>query len=184
MTNLWRKVFHLSGVGIVLVYRAADLSRPVAAGVLAGIALALLLLDLLRVINPAIQERFRAMFGLILDPKDLQGLNGSTLYLGGCALAVALFPMDAACGGILALAVGDPCAAIVGSSVRSPRLGRVSLAGTGACLLAAAAACWTIVTPPKALVGGAVAAAVEAVAGSKLDNLAIPLGVALALHVL
>jgi dolichol kinase len=92
---------------------------------------------------------------------------------------VALFPADPASVGLLALALGDPSAAIVGTYVRSPRWGRVSLAGSVACLVAASLSA-SVFVPwwPAAVAAGAAAAAIEALAGSKLDNLAIPLGVA------
>lgn len=183
MTNLRRKAFHLSGVLITVIYLGLDIPRPIAAGLLAGIAAALLLVDLLRYRLPGMQARFRALFGAILDEKDFRGLNGSTLYFAGCAATVALFRADPACAGLLSLALGDPAAAIIGSSVRSPRLGRVSAAGSGACLVVATLACRAFFPWPAALLGGAVAALAEALAGSKLDNLAIPLAVALTLNV-
>jgi dolichol kinase len=179
-----RKIWHASGAIIVLIYGGLDLPRPLAAGILIAIAVALLFLDLVRHRRPGLQDLFRRKLSLILDEKDMRGLNGSTLYFGGCALAVALFPEPAACGGILALALGDPAAAVVGSSVRSPRWGRVSLAGCIACLVAATLAARVFVPWPAALAGGVAAMLLEAFAGSKLDNLAIPLGTALVLYVL
>jgi phytol kinase len=118
---------------------------------------------------------------LILDDKDMRGLNGSTLYFGGCALAVALFPKEPACAGILALAFGDPLAAIVGSAVRSPRWRGASVAGSSACLVAATLAARCYFPWPIALLGGATATVLEALAGSKVDNFAIPLGTAFVL---
>jgi dolichol kinase len=181
---LARKAFHASGVIIPALYGFAPIGKAFAATALAGIAIALGILDLARRGDRAIDERFRAIFGAILDPKDHRGFNGSTLYFAGCALAVALFPREVACAAVGALALGDPAAAIVGSSVRSPRLGRVSLAGSAACFAAAALACMPFVEPPRALLGGAVATVAEALSGSKLDNLAIPVAVASALRLL
>lgn len=181
---LARKAFHASGAIIAAIYGFTPVSGTFAAVALGALALALALLDLARRRDRAIDERFRAMFGVILDPKDHRGFNGSTLYFAGCAVAVAFFPRAVACAAVGALALGDPAAAIVGSSVRSPRLGRVSLAGSAACFTAAALACLPFVEPPRALLGGAVATAAEALAGSKLDNLAIPVAVAAALQLL
>jgi dolichol kinase len=178
-----RKIWHASGALVVVLYDGLDIARPLAAGLLLAATALLLLLDLLRHRSPALEGVFRTKLRLILDEKDLRGLNGSTLYFGGCALAVALFAKEPACAGILALALGDPAAAIVGSSVRSPRWRRVSLAGTAACLAVAAAAARWYVPWPVALLGGAAAALLEAVSGSKLDNLCIPVGTSLVLHV-
>jgi len=179
-----RKIWHASGAIIVLIYRGVDVPRPLASGILLGIVGLLLLVDLARHRVPAVQDLFRRNLRLILDEKDMRGLNGSTLYFGGCALAVTLFPPAAACGGILALALGDPAAAVVGTYARSPRRGRVSLAGTCACLVAATLGARIFFPWPPALAAGAAAALLEALAGSKLDNLAIPLGTALVLNVI
>ena len=182
--HLSRKLFHASGVAIVACYYWGGLGRGLVAGVLGAIAGLLLLIDLARAARPGIQERFERLFSLLLDPKDATGLNGSTLYFGGCTLAVALVPLEPACGGILALAIGDPAAAIVGSSVRSPRRGKVSLAGSAACFVASVLACALFRPWPAALAGGAAATLLEAFSGSKLDNLTIPVGVSLTLHLL
>lgn len=180
-----RKLFHASGVAIVAIYVGFELERPVAAGLLAGVTFLLFLLDAVRSWLPAVQRVFAASFRVLLESKDRVGMNGATLYFAGCALAAALAPKAPACGGILALALGDPAAALVGSAVRSPRLGpRASLAGSTACFVAASAGCAFLVPWPVALAGGAAAAVLEAVAGSKLDNLAIPAGTALVLHLL
>jgi dolichol kinase len=179
---LARKIWHASGVIFVLIYEGLDLSRPLAAGLLLGATALLLLLDVLRHRFERIQGLFREKLHLILDEKDLPGLNGATLYWGGCGLAIALFPKEPACGGILALALGDSMAAIIGSRVRSPRWGRVSVAGSGACLVAATLAARWYFPWPVAVAGGVTAAALEAFSGTKLDNTTIPLGTSLVLY--
>ena len=184
--HLSRKIFHATGIVIVLIWRIGDFEpRTVVITLWACVAL-LLLVDLLRWKFPAIQALFLASFSRIVDPKDHTGFNGSTLYFMGCALAASFFELDAACGGILALAVGDASAAVVGSSIKSPKWGRVSLAGSLACLVFAAGAIFTLPSFDwkQALIGGAAAALLEAVSGSKLDNLTIPCGVAFVLSLL
>jgi dolichol kinase len=57
----------------------------------------------------------------------------------------------------------------------------VSVAGTTACFIAATLGARIFFPWPPALLAGAAAALLEALAGSKLDNLAIPLGTALVL---
>jgi dolichol kinase len=178
-----RKIWHASGILIVILYDGLDLTRMLAAGLLFGVTALLLLLDLARHRFPAVQELFRRSARAILDPKDERGLNGATFYWGGCALAVAAFPKEVACAGILALVLGDPAAALVGSSVQSPRWGRVSLAGSGACFAVAALAVRYYFPWPQAIAAGVAAALLEAFSGSKLDNAAIPLGTATVLWV-
>jgi dolichol kinase len=184
MIHLSRKLFHAVGVVIPVIYLWTGWERWIVAAVLGAIFLALLILDWVRHRFPAFETHFQGAFRILLDPKDSRGLNGSTLYFGGCALTVALFAREPAAAGLFALSLGDPAAAVVGGSIPSPRRGRVSLAGTLACFAVSAAACWTILPLPRALLAGGVAAAVEAVAGSKLDNFAIPVSVALALTLL
>jgi len=184
--HLSRKLFHLSGVVIVLVWSLLGLERGLAIALLWACVALLALVDLLRPRLPALRMLFERSFAAILDPKDLRGFNGSTLYFAGCALAATLFAPEVAWGGILALAVGDSSAAVVGSSVRSPRWGKVSLAGSGACVLFATVAILLLraFAWPVALAGGVAAALLEAFSGSKMDNLTMPVGVALVLHLL
>lgn len=179
--HLARKLFHTLGIALVLLYRGLDLERTLMSGLLWGAVAALLALDLLRSRVARLQDLFRTTFRVLLQPKDERGLNTSTCYFAGCAMAVTLVPSAPACGGILALALGDPLAAIVGSAVRSPRWKDVSVAGSAACFVAALAGCRLFAPWPAALAGAATATVLEAVSGSKLDNLTIPVGVALVL---
>lgn len=182
--HLSRKLFHATGILVVLIYAGIPVARPVAAALLAGIAILEGGVDLLRSRVPAAQRLFEKSFAALLDPKDMRGINSSTLYFAGCALAVALFPRPHACAGILALALGDPLAAIVGSSVRSPAWKKVSVAGSAACFVAATLGCRIFFGWPAALVAGLAATVLEAVSGSKLDNLTMPLGTATVLFYL
>jgi dolichol kinase len=179
--HLARKLFHATGVGIVLIYQLVPVERtPMAIGlwVVAGL---LLVVDVARHRIPALQAAFQRWFKSILDKKDERGLNGSTLYFTGCAVAATVFSRDVASVGILGLALGDSMAAIIGSSVRSPSIGRVSLAGSCACFVAAMLAAWFVLRDwGPAVVAGAAAVVLEAVSGSKLDNLTMPIGIAAA----
>lgn len=176
-----RRLFHACGVLFVLAYQGLGLARPLVAGLLWGVVAVLLLFDLLRSRFPHVQASFQAAFRVLLQPKDARGLNTSTLYFAGCAAAVTLVPAGPACGGILALALGDPLAAIVGSAVRSPRWNKTSLAGSTACFVAALVGCRLFAPWPASFAGAATATVLEAVSGSKLDNLTMPVGVALVL---
>ena len=184
--HISRKAFHATGIVIVLLYRGFDLDRVVASWWLWGVVALLALIDLVRAFFPPLQLLFMKSLRVIVDAKDERGFNGSTLYFAGCALAVTFFDRDAACGGILALAVGDSSAAIVGSALHSPRWGRVSLAGSGACFVFSTVAILLLgVHPwPVAIAGGVASALLEAFSGTKLDNLTMPVGVALVLSLL
>ena len=180
--HISRKLFHASGLVIVVLWTWLDVPRVTMAVILTAIALGSALVDVWRHRSPALQARFEKAFGRILDEKDLSGLNGTTLYFLGCALAAWITSVPAAKAGIVALAVGDSLAAIIGSSVRSPRWGRISVAGTGACFVAATLGARVWFAWPPALAAGAAAAVLEAFSGSKLDNLSIPVGAALVLE--
>ncbi|MCZ6574806.1 MAG: hypothetical protein O7C98_16765 [Planctomycetota bacterium] len=180
-----RKLFHFSGILIPILHVGAGVPRRWVLGILTAMTAGFFLVDLLRAFMPTLQERFRTLLKAILDPKDMQGLNGTTLYFSGMTLAVWLFPDPAvSMSGVLALAVGDPAAALVGSSVKSPRWGRVSLAGSAACFVGATAGAAVFQPFARALMAGAAATLLEAFSGSKLDNLVIPVGVAACLRLL
>ena len=174
----YRKVFHATGLVIVAVYWWTPVERTALAIALAAIALLLGAFDLIRARSLRLQEQFLGVFRLIVADKDQKGWNGSTLYFSGCAVTVALFAKPLACAGILCLALGDSLAAVVGMSVKSPRRGNISVAGSGTCFVVCTAACSLFVTWPMAFVGGLVATGIEAMAGTKLDNLLIPVGTA------
>ena len=182
--HLSRKLFHSTGIVIVLLYRGLDIDRTLGAALLWGCVGLLGLLDVLRARWPALQALFLKSIKWIVDKKDERGFNSSTLYFAGCAAAVTLFPPDEASAGILALALGDSMAAIVGSTIKSPRRGNVSLAGTLAC--AAATTGVTLLWFPlwQAVLAGVLAAVLEAVSGSKFDNLTMPVGVGALLYFL
>ena len=177
----YRKIFHATGIVIVSIYWWTPIGRtPLAIG-LGVIALLLGVFDLLRARSEWLQEHFMGVLRLIVAEKDRKGWNGSTLYFAGCAVTVALFDKSYACAGILCLALGDSLAAVVGMSVNSPRRGNISVAGSGTCFIVCTLACRLFLGWPAALVGGLTATALEAVAGTKLDNLLSPIGTAMVL---
>lgn len=173
-----RKLFHMSGVVVPILYLATDVQRVHLASGLLAIAFLLAALDLARYRIEPLQSFFKARLNLILDPKDLRGPNGSTLYALGCGITVALFERDIACAGLFALILGDPAAALVGRSIRSPKRGNVSVAGSLACLVVTCAATYPLLGSPRFLWAGLLATVAEAFAGSRYDNLVIPIAVA------
>ncbi|MEM8883776.1 MAG: diacylglycerol/polyprenol kinase family protein [Planctomycetota bacterium] len=176
-----RKLFHAVGVVIVAAYWYLPIRQEQAAAVCLGVAALLALVDLFRARSPAVQALFFKLLGKITAEKDRTGLNGSTLYFTGCGLTILLFDKPIACAGILCLALGDALAAVVGMSVKSPQWKGSSVAGSTTCFVVCTAVCWLFVGFPLALVGGLAATVLEAVSGSKNDNLLIPIGTAAAL---
>ncbi len=180
--HLSRKLFHASGLVIVAIWSLTSCSRELVAWILTGITAVSATVDFARHRSPALQAFFKRSLSAILDEKDMRGFNGTTLYFAGCALAVWLTAAPAAMAGIVALALGDSMAAILGSSIRSPRWGRISVVGSGACFVAAALGARVWFGWPPALAAGATAMLLEAFSGSKLDNLTMPVGTALVLQ--
>jgi dolichol kinase len=144
----------------------------------------------------------RLLPGVYRDPEPL-GISGATLLGAGYLLTVVLFSPQAAAGGILALAVGDPAAAIVGrwyggrvggaSSTATRAVGTTRAAGTAAATgktWAGSLACFAAVMPviwlvpgfdlPAAAAAAAMAALVERRTGP-LDNVLVPVAVAMLL---
>lgn len=110
--------------------------------------------------------------------------SGATLLAAGYLLAVALLPAEAAAGGILALAVGDPAASVVGRwyGKRHGLGGQKTWVGSLGCFLATLPVIWLLpyFDLPAAAAAASMAALIERRAGS-LDNLLIPIGVGLLL---
>ena len=115
---------------------------------------------------------------------EIPGVSGGTLLLLGDLITVLIFPEPAAAGGIVALACGDPAAAVVGRwyGARYGRPGRKTWLGSLACFAGALPAIWLIPAfdLPAAAAGAAMAALVERRAG-RLDNLLLPVAVAMLL---
>jgi dolichol kinase len=124
----------------------------------------------------------RLLPGVYRDREPL-GVSGATLLACGYLLAVLLFPRPAAAGGIIALAVGDPAAAVAGRwyGARRGRGGKTWV-GSLACFAACIPPLWLLpgLGLPAAAAAGAMAALVERRAGP-LDNVLLPVAVAMLL---
>lgn len=175
-----RNAIHLAtGLAAVWVVMVPDpWMRP---GIIAMVVVAGLI-DLARVVfGRAWLDRL--LPGVYRDPEPF-GISGATFLTLGYLLAVFLFPREAAAGGILALAVGDPAAAIVGRwyAGRTGHRGK-SWAGSLACCVA----CIPVIVAlpwydlPAAAAAGAMAALVER-RGGPLDNVLVPVAVAMLLN--
>jgi dolichol kinase len=113
----------------------------------------------------------------VFRPNETGRPSGASLLAAGYLAAVLFLPAEAAAAGILALAVGDPAAAVVGRwyGTRAEVTGK-TWAGSLACFLGAAGAMWCLPSlgASAAVAGGAMAALVERRAGP-LDNVVLPL---------
>lgn len=176
-----RNLIHLgTGAAAALVLAVP---RPAALGVLTAALLVAVVLDLAR-LRGGFQAWLDRWLPGVYRPEETPGVSGATLLVVGYLLAVAMVPARPAAGGILALAVGDPAASVVGRRFAGARdrLGK-SWPGSLACFAAAGGALWALpdLPLPAAAAGGAMAALIERRAG-RLDNLLIPVGVAMLLN--
>ena len=152
---------------------------------LAGLGVVLaaaVVLDLLRR-RDVWQDRLDRWLPGVYRPEERRTISGATLLAFGYFAAAALMPASAAAAGILALAVGDTAAAVVGRWYGTPRgIAGKTWVGSLACFAASLPAIWAI--PPfgaaAATAGAAMAALIESRTG-RLDNLLCPLGVAMLL---
>ena len=172
-----RKAIHAVAGGAAAT--VAWIAPPSAARVvlLGAVAIALII-ELLRMLVPAVGRRFDATLGSMLRPGERRGLTGATALAIGAALAVLFFPGRSAAVGILYAAFGDAAAALVGR-----RFGRLiyrsgrTVEGTATFFLVALLiGCTTLdATFLAAAVAAAVVTLVEAAPIPLSDNLLIPI---------
>jgi dolichol kinase len=184
-SEIKRKLFHLAAlvyvVGIITLPRG-----PYVAGlaVLLGVAA---VLEALRLTRPAVNDWFFRRFGGLFRPAERERVCGATFMVAGVLVATALLPPDLAGVAVLYLVLGDAVASIVGVSVQGPAWPGTQkrLSGSLACFVVCLAVGAALLPPGRgwagALVGAAVATALEAGIIPGDDNLIIPAGSAVAL---
>jgi dolichol kinase len=123
--NLWRNVFHASmGLGCVVAYELF-MSRPGLLILGTSVLALFILMDALRRLAPAWNERFvDKVFQKISRPGEAHRIPSATWYVASLTLGTLLLPQHAIEIGALVLALGDPAASLVGR-----RFGRVKLVG-------------------------------------------------------
>lgn len=179
--ELARKALHVTSAAVPVAY-AAGLPR---AGLLAGL-LALLAIALVVEGARARSERARAHFtratGPLLRAHEHHRWAGATWLLAAFALAVGLYPAPVAVAATWAVALGDASAAIVGRRIGrhrlSPRFAK-TLEGSAACAAVTfAGALWVARLPLGAsVVAGVAAALAEAPTRPLDDNVRVVLAV-------
>lgn len=174
-----RKLVHIGGGAVIPLAWLLGIERWLAIPAAAAITVLAFLNHRQRLL-PAIEDVGRASYGTVA--------YGASITL----LLLLFWPQraDAVCAGVLVMALGDGLAGLVGPRLRSPSwtvLGeRRSLAGTLTMALVSLAVLLSVaaLAPPGPAWGlllllALVATALEQVALLGLDNLTVPLGVAL-----
>lgn len=190
-----RKAVHVGS--IVIPIAVALMSKTLVLMILVGVALALLLFDLLKAHHRPFKSLFLAVFGRMLRSREEEGsMTASTIVVASAALTVFVFRQEIAVAALAYLSVGDSAAALVGRHWGRIRLvgNRTlegSLAALTSCLLVSFVLLmlnplmgWNL-TPPGLLVGSVIATLAELVDLPLDDNLRIPVlaGIAMELVV-
>ena len=181
VANIERRVFHLI-TGSLFPIMALILPVWLVAGVAAiGVVIALAL-EVVRRRSSPINRWFLSQVSVLLKKgEESSRLLGSTFLLIGTLAAFLLFDRYVAVAALLFLSVGDPAAALVGERYGRTRLGKKSLEGSlafivasvivgGLVLAAGADFAFSVI-----LVGAIAGAIVELIALPPDDNMTIPL---------
>ncbi len=181
-----RKLIH-AATGLSAVWVLA-VPTPVARAGLVAAAGVGIGLDVARRRRPGWQDGLDRALPGVFRPAERHQLSGAAMLLVGYALTAALFSREAAAAGILALALGDAAAALVGRAWARRRgwpPGHKTLVGTVACFAVTAPAILVVTGGAwlPAVAGAAAAALGERLAGRRLDNILVPLAAAAAVQV-
>lgn len=130
----YRKFFHLSGSIVALGYLFIP-QKSLYLVILLPFLLLFLLVDIIRLTNSKINQRFMILLAPLVAEKDAHQLNGSTYYLISSILAILLFPREIAIAAMLYLSIGDSIAAIIGKRFGKIKIYKKTLEGSLACLL-------------------------------------------------
>ncbi len=141
--HLARKVWHMGmGLLVVAVYLLTDMSRSTGVMILGSVLGLNLLIETLRLRNPALNQKVLAFMGPIMRSCEVNRFSGTPYYVSAALLAIAIFPKPIAALSILYLAFGDPIASLFGIlyGSKSIRFGNGksligSAAGVAACVL-------------------------------------------------
>lgn len=139
-----------------------------------------------RLKSDAAQELYLKLFGSLLRPHERRGLPGAFYFLLGTAATTLLCPIGEARLALLCLSLGDPAAAIVGTSFGGPKIAEhVSVGGCFACF--GVTFCLGLLlgfSGMEAGIASVAATGAEAFAGTIRvdDNLLIPVAVGFALR--
>jgi dolichol kinase len=113
--HFWlRKIWHLLGNAIAIIYFFSSLSSKQAAFIVFVIFLCVFALDSLRIFYLPLNQWFLNHFDSIIKEQEKHSFVGTTYYFLAISLTVFFFPKDIATCAIFYMTLGDPIAAIVG----------------------------------------------------------------------
>ena len=171
-----RKLVHLATLIVPVGY--ALTSEETVILFLVPFFLALLLVDLLRLLHPGMASLFQKyFFGRVLREEEKPTFMAATYFIFSTILTILLFPKPVAIASIFILILADTAAALVGKWIGKIRIFGKTLDGSIAFLLTALLIVW--ISPNLNRFSGSLAAlgaaAVEILPIRVNDNLTIPL---------
>ena len=174
-----RKAIHLASAVVPVAY-AAGLRRDLLAALLGGALVVALGVEVARRRLPRVRAPFERAVGDLLRPHERARWSGATWMLVAYLLAVALFPRAVAVAAMLAVALGDAAAAVIGrwaGARRVPPAPGKTWTGTVACAVATVLGALLVARlAPGAAVACAIAAALaERPRGPLDDNVRVAL---------
>lgn len=181
-----RKVFHMFGAIIPIVYYVSGLSQEIILGLLLPAVIMIVGADLIRLVHAGFNKFFTTRFGKLMRKGEERSLTTSTYFLLASMAVIYGFDKRIAVVSLLYLSFGDPIAALVGRKFGEIKLvdGK-SLEGTLACFQTCLLIGLLLLPSPQAAVLAAVCAALaELVPLPVNDNLRIPVCSAFALYFL
>ncbi len=171
-----RKLIHLAGGLIPLLYVFLNLTKLQALFILGTLVLPFVGADILRLWWPALNRLFLRGFQGAMRPGEETRLTGATYYLVACWLTILAFERTVAAAALLVLACGDTAASVVGQALGGYRVGRgKTLSGSGAFLVTAFLVTLPFFSPAIAFGGAVIAAITECLPLPLDDNITIPL---------
>lgn len=183
-----RRLFHL-GAGTIMAVGVLALPERAAEWTLLAASLLMIAFELVRAAAPGANDAVVRLLPLFKDA-ERRRITGATFMTLAAAFIVFVFERDTAALALLFLAVGDPCAALVGVRDRRLRVFGKSLLGTVAFAATATAAgalasLHSDVAFTWILAAGAVVAALVELAPLPVDdNVTIPVASASAMAAL
>jgi dolichol kinase len=180
-----RKLIHLLGGLIPLIYLLVDLTRAQALFILGSLGLPFVVADVLRLWWPALNRWFLWLFQGAMRPEEERRPTGSTYYLLACWFTILAFEQIVAAAALLILACADTAASVVGQALGGYRLTQgKTLSGTGAFLVTAFLVTLPFFPAPTAFAGAVITAVTECLPLPLDDNITIPLAAGLSFTLL
>jgi dolichol kinase len=180
MKHIGRKVYHLvGGVGLLSLYTLMGRNRALL--FYFSLFFVVLGLDILRLAIPSVNDFMLTRFSGFIRKNEAHKLTGTAPYVLGVGLSLYAFSEPVATAAVCFLAFGDVAATTIGERFGKTRIGKKSLEGTAAFVIAALLAGGILfligsrINLSVIVLGSLVAAGVELLTLPVNDNLVIPI---------